>query len=392
MMHLFLNALGASTSSGLTYVRNVAPLLSTRAGLYTTIAAGPLLQKEFLGLPNLSFASLRFPNGAAKRFWMEQTVLPRLIRRASVDVVVSAGNFALWHCPVPQILLSGNSLYTSNDFYDDLRRRRAYGLWLDTRIKGHFARQSIQWADYTVAPSKWFAAELERWSGRSVGSIYHGFGPDVFFGDDTPLSPEVRQKLDQTSGALRLLFVSHYNYYRNFETLFRALPLIRAQLGQEVRLLLTSKLGPGGRAGGYRSNTAAKLIQELGTTNEIVELGEIPYRSLHHVYKASDIYVTPAYAETFAHPLVEAMASGVPVVASDLPVHQEICDDAALFFARFSPEELAGKVLQLAQSGPLRKELVQKGIVRSRDFSWEAHVDALMDLAINLVLSNRPDN
>jgi hypothetical protein len=51
--------------------------------------------------------------------------------------------------------------------------------------------------------------------------------------------------------------------------------------------------------------------------------------------------VTPAYAESFAHPLIESMSSGLPVVASDLPVHREICGDAAIYFPRFSPDALA---------------------------------------------------
>ena len=57
-------------------------------------------------------------------------------------------------------------------------------------------------------------------------------------------------------------------------------------------------------------------------------------------YRACHIYVTPAYAETFAHPLVEAMACGLPVVASNC-VHREICGDAAPYFPRFSLSMLA---------------------------------------------------
>jgi hypothetical protein len=64
--------------------------------------------------------------------------------------------------------------------------------------------------------------------------------------------------------------------------------------------------------------------------------------------------VTPAYAESFAHPLVEAMSSGLPVVASDLPVHQEICGDAGVYFERFSPQDLAQRILAVAGSGPCR--------------------------------------
>ncbi len=128
----------------------------------------PALKQELGDLPNVGWTDLRTDRGTALRFWQEQAILPRLIHRSGADVLISAGNFALWRSPVPQILLSGNSLYTSSDFYRDLRSRKDYRLWLDTRVKGVFAKQSVSWADRTVAPSLAFADELRRWTkGRS---------------------------------------------------------------------------------------------------------------------------------------------------------------------------------------------------------------------------------
>jgi glycosyltransferase involved in cell wall biosynthesis len=143
--------------------------------------------------------------------------------------------------------------------------------------------------------------------------------------------------------------------------------------------------------GTYRAESAAALAdQHRGghdndNDNGIVELGAVPYRSLHHLYRACHIYVTPAYAESFAHPLIEAMSSGLPVVASDLPVHREICGDAAIYFPRFSPEALAEQILQLHRSTELRERLSQNGLRRARDFSWSEHVEGLVSLAGELV-------
>jgi glycosyltransferase involved in cell wall biosynthesis len=115
-----------------------------------------------------------------------------------------------------------------------------------------------------------------------------------------------------------------------------------------------------------------------------VELGAVPYHRLQHVIRACGIYVTPAYAETFAHPLVEAMACGLPVVASDLPVHREICGNGAIYFPRFSPQQLAERVVELEQSSELRQKLVECGSKRSRNFSWRHHVDGIIALARSL--------
>jgi glycosyltransferase involved in cell wall biosynthesis len=357
--------------------------------LRATLVLSPRLRKELGNPSNVSFVEIEGPAGAAGRFCWEQTVLPGMIRKSDADVLISAGNFALWRSPVPQILLSGNSLYTSRDFYGDLWVRRAYRIWLDTLARGFFARRSVRWADCTVAPSKAFADTLRAWTGGKVVSIYHGFDREIFFRDANLLPSAIQNKIDSGKDALRLIFVSHYNYYRNFETLLRAIPCIQERLGgRDVRLFLTCKLSSEENSGAYRPDAAASLVQHLGISNQVVELGAVPYHLLGRVIRACDIYVTPAYAETFAHPLVEAMACGVPVVASDLPVHREICGNAAIYFPRFSPQLLADCVLQVEQSSALREQLVGCGSKRSHEFSWRDHVDQIISLAQTLKRSN----
>ena len=382
MITLFINGLAASAGAGPTYLRNVIPQLARRTDAQTTVLLSAELRREFAEFPNISFAEASPSLGVVGRFIFEQTKLRDLVRRSGAQVLVSTGNFALRDSPVPQILLSGNSLYLSADFYRDVRKRRDYKLWADTWIKGWFARRSVHWADVTVAPSKAFAEDLSKWTGKNVLSVYHGFDHDLFFRDSPPLSKEIRQKLDDTAGSLRLLFVSHYTYYRNFETLLRALPVLRAALPpRKLRLILTCEFRP---SGGYHTDLAAALLPRLDVGTEVVQLGPVPYRSLSHLYRACDMYVTPAYAETFAHPLVEAMASGLPVIASDLAVHREICGSAALYFPRFSPNELAQRVLEVVSSAAVSTQLAEKGMRRAKCFSWSQHVDAIVSLAIGL--------
>jgi glycosyltransferase involved in cell wall biosynthesis len=385
MMHIFLNAMGASAGGGLTYLRNVLPHLSKRQNIRTTIAVSPEFQDASDFHENVQVLRLPFEGGPARRFWLEQVELPKIIRRCRADVLISAGNFALRRSPVPQILLSRSSLYTSPDFFADLIRRREYRMWLDTRLKALLARKSVRWANRTVAPSEAFAGDLQRWSGKSVHAIHHGFDHDFFFRTQQS-RPEVIQKLHCPPGTLRVLLVSHYNYYRNFETVLRAMAIMsRQHAAPPVRLFLTCELQKQKTHGAYNPHSAARLIDELGIREQVVELGAVPYEHLHHVYESCDLFVTAAYTETFAHPLVEAMASGLPVIASDLLVHREICGDAAVYFSRFSADELADHLSRLAGKADDRRSLSSRGLERSRMYSWESHVTRLLTLAQQLV-------
>jgi glycosyltransferase involved in cell wall biosynthesis len=384
IMRLFVNSLAARAGGGLTYVHNVIPHLAAVADLQIAVLSAPGIGKEFPAYANVEFMELGL--SAARRFRYEQFELAERLRAWRAEILLSTGNFALRNSPVPQILLSRNSIYMAPDFYRDLISRHQYRIWLDTRIRAVLARRSVHWADVTIAPSEAFAVDLRRWSGaNNIVAVHHGFDRERFTSDDRPLPAEVENQLRAADGSLKLLFVSHYNYYRNFETLIRALPAIRGSLaGRKLKLLLTCKLAEGENPGPYQPHRAARLVSELGLGETIVELGGIAYRQLHHLYARADIYVTPAYIETFAHPLVEAMACGLPIVASDLPVHREICGDAATYFPAFSSEKLAKCVLQLCHSSETSARSIAAGQQRWRQFSWAVHVQEILKISEQL--------
>jgi glycosyltransferase involved in cell wall biosynthesis len=390
MMRLFVNGTAASAGGGLTYLRNVIPHFSLREDVQTTVAIDPNVYGQLLFPPSVTVLKSPPGQGAGRRFLWEQFRLSAQIRAAGADVLLSTGNFALRKSPVPQVLLSGNSLYVSKDFPRDLRTRHEYRMLAEHHSRSALAKRSIAWADCTVAPSKSFAGDLRQWTGESkIVAIHHGFDHGTFFRDPDALPAEVQSKLDSSPHALRLLFVSHYNYYRNFETLFRAVALLSQKYSKDVKLYLTCRLRSEETPGSYQVQRAAALIQELGIGANIIELGEIPNALLHRVYRACQIYVTASYAETFAHPLVESMACGLPVVASDLRVHREICRDAAIYFDRFSPQELTQRILELSGDCGLRGKMSKAGEARSHEFSWSRHVEELLAVMRSLVLETR---
>jgi glycosyltransferase involved in cell wall biosynthesis len=386
MIHLFLNGLGASAGGGLTYLNNVIPHLSARSDVRVTAVMSEDLRRSLGEFPNVSLLTIENTGNTAKRFWQEQTYLPKLIRQSGAEILLSTGNFALRKSPVPQILLSRNSLYVSQMFFRDLLRRRDYLLWTDTRIKAFLAKRSITWADCTIAPTLAFAGDLRKWTAKNVIGVHHGFDPQVFFDDRSSLPRDLAARLDVPKDTLRLLFVSHYNYYRNFETLLRAIPVLREALPNwRIKLFLTCSLRPKENLGNYRPAQAEALVRDLSIRESVVELGTVPHHLLHHIYRACNLYVTPAYAESFAHPLVEAMASGLPIIASDLPVHREICERAALYFGVLSPEDLAHKVADVTRDNYRSRELSIHGIARARHFSWSKHVSNLISIADELL-------
>ncbi|HYE72551.1 MAG TPA: glycosyltransferase, partial [Blastocatellia bacterium] len=99
---------------------------------------------------------------------------------------------------------------------------------------------------------------------------------------------------------------------------------------------------------------------------------------LPEIYRSSDIFVFPSYTESFGLPLVEAMASGLPIVASDVPVNRELCGDAAIYFSVFDAEDCARAIQLIAEDSGLRCRLREASLKRAKDFTWERHTADLV--------------
>jgi glycosyltransferase involved in cell wall biosynthesis len=107
--------------------------------------------------------------------------------------------------------------------------------------------------------------------------------------------------------------------------------------------------------------------------------GYVSYASIPSLYAECDLFVFPSLVESFGHPLVEAMASKLPILASDIPVCREICGEAALYFNPFDAQDLADKMLRLRHDSSATA-VGRSGRKRAVHFDWNDHVRRLIEL------------
>jgi glycosyltransferase involved in cell wall biosynthesis len=127
----------------------------------------------------------------------------------------------------------------------------------------------------------------------------------------------------------------------------------------------------GRRSDPVYSDRLNELVEELGIGTKVVFLGEVPYQSMPYLYKRACAFVFPSFLETFGHPLVEAMAMGVPIVAASSTCIPEIVDGSALLFDPQDVEDLSLKLGRVLTEFGLREMLIQRGQRRAQDFSWQ---------------------
>src|SRR5205823_2035716 len=111
----------------------------------------------------------------------------------------------------------------------------------------------------------------------------------------------------------------------------------------------------------------------LVITGETIPWIEDEERAL--LYSAADVLLYPSLYEGFGLPILEAMACGCPVITSNISSMPEVAGNAALYVNPLSIDDIKSKIKMLVGDDSLKKELITKGLDRSKNFSWQKCVD-----------------
>lgn len=139
-----------------------------------------------------------------------------------------------------------------------------------------------------------------------------------------------------------------------------------------ARLIKAFNMLPGYKlkiAGGV--NRVFKDASFTEKVDSIEFLGRVNDEQLSELYRNAEAFIFPSLYEGFGLPPIEAMASGCPVLVSDIPVLHEICGDEALYFTPTSPDNIRDCLLKyISMSDAAKDNLISKGRERAAMFSW----------------------
>jgi len=107
--------------------------------------------------------------------------------------------------------------------------------------------------------------------------------------------------------------------------------------------------------------------------------GALVGQKLAEIYASSDIFVLPSSFEPFGIVNLEAMASGLPIVASDVPGLRNLLEGTAIL-VKPTAENLSAAMSKLVEDNDFRDELAQKGLEKVREYNWDSIIDKVIDL------------
>jgi len=168
-----------------------------------------------------------------------------------------------------------------------------------------------------------------------------------------------------------VLFAGNVKPHKNLERLIRAFARVRAQEGNEdLRLVLIGD--DVSRYGSLR-----RAVEESGVRQDVRFFGFVPHGTLAALYRMAAVFAFPSLYEGFGLPPLEAMACGTPVVTSRISSLPEVVGEGALLVDPYSEEAIAQGISRVLDDDELRRRLVERGLERAAQFSWERSVRSI---------------
>ncbi|RJR34088.1 MAG: glycosyltransferase family 1 protein [Deltaproteobacteria bacterium] len=289
--------------------------------------------------------------GAASRIIWEQMVLPFLAAQKQADILHFPGTIgALWS-PVKTVVTVHWDL--------DPMHKKSLSLTKQWYFRLFFKASALR-AGRLLVPSAAFAEELaQRWGlpRERLAVVPHG----VSGAFEKASLGEFPDRPDLPSHFI--LSVTNSLPHKNLPQQIRAFALLKKQIQSEVKLVLVGRISPSG---------LSQLLTEQGIPGDaVILLGPLSHEELPAIYRQARLYLTLSTTESAGMTLVEAMSSGLPVVASDIPAHREAGGKAPVFVSVQNEEQTAQAMRQLLDDPKEHRRRAEAGRLRSQAYSWE---------------------
>jgi glycosyltransferase involved in cell wall biosynthesis len=218
--------------------------------------------------------------------------------------------------------------------------------------------------------------DLEQHAGvdsRVIDVVYNGADLEHFSHNDRGSAAQrVRQKYD-IAGPYILYTARLEHPGKNHVRLLEAFADLKRENGIPHHLILA-----GSPWRGVEAIYAA--AQDLGISEHVIFAGFVPNEELPDLYAGADLFAFPSLFEGFGIPLLEAMASGTPVVASNVASIPEVVQDAGLLFDPANTWEIKHAIAKLSSDPGLKESLAELGLQQSKHFSWDDSARQVWDI------------
>jgi glycosyltransferase involved in cell wall biosynthesis len=305
---------------------------------------------------NVIFKELNyFKNSSLYRMFLEQVLIPGQIIRDKVNIYYTPQTTLPLISNTPAIITVHDISYL---LYPQCYKFSRVLFWR------HTLSRSIRQSKLLIAVSQSTKRDVEEILGvpeDKIKVVYNAVGKHFRVIKDLSFLEKIRRKYSLPPRFI--LFVGLFSPRKNIEGLLRGFAKLKMSFAVDHKLVIVGKHG-------WKSQNLPRLIKDLSIEGDVHFTGYVPDEDLPPLYNLASVFVLPSLHEGFGIPVIEAMACGTPVLASNCPALLEVGSDAAVFFNPYDVDEIAHNLHLLLVNEDLRTECISKGLVRAKEFSW----------------------
>ncbi len=160
-----------------------------------------------------------------------------------------------------------------------------------------------------------------------------------------------------------ILYVGTLEPRKNLVGLIKAFSLLDKNIQDKYRLVIAGKKG-------WLYDQIFQKVKDFNLEDKVIFTGFILDSDLPSIYQGAKIFVLPSFYEGFGLPILEAMASGTPVISSNISSTPEIVGNGGILINPYSPKEITQAIKKIISDQELYERLKNKGKIQAKKFSW----------------------
>ena len=162
-----------------------------------------------------------------------------------------------------------------------------------------------------------------------------------------------------------ILYVGGFSPRKNITGIIEAFSLIYSKLSKDIKLVIVGHKGISYEI--YKN----KAI-ELGIESKVIFTGFIEVNHMPAIYNAASLLVYPSFYEGFGLPPLEAMASGIPVITSNITSIPEVVENAAILINPYDSDDIASNIYNILTDEKFKNILIDKGLKQASKYNWRS--------------------
>jgi len=357
-MKVVINAYSARVGGGQTYLKNI--ILNIPLFLDIELIVFAPNNFKLPQHPSVRRASTYWPttNPLARVFW-EKFILPFFLRKEKVDILFCPGGVVA--TKVPSSCKVVTMFRNMIPFDDALVSRMPWGPnKLRNLILKRVLISSMASADLTIFISQYAREMIEkRVDIPNPITIPHGISNDFRTNGQNLRLPQ-----GAPTGKY-LLYVSRFDSYKHHYQVVRAFAALPKELSEGLSMVFI------GETNLPNADSIISLVEELGLKDKVIMTGAIPYSSLPAWYNNAYAIIFASSCENCPNILLESMASGRPIMSSNIMPMPEFGGDGLAYFSPFDTRDIIRVMTEVLTNNQYARDVAEAALSNISKYDWK---------------------